>query len=66
MGGGTAWVLPDRRDREPLILETVKLAVELGIDVNAANTDGRTALDAAAQQKLESVVKFLTEQGARP
>ncbi len=66
MGGGTAWVQPDRREREALMLETVKLAVELGLDVNAANTDGRTALDAAASQKLESVVKFLTENGARP
>ena len=31
-------------------LEAVKLAVELGVDVNAANTDGRTALDAAKPQ----------------
>ena len=64
MGGGAAWVQPDRREREALMLETVKLAVELGIDVNAANTDGRTALDGAAAQKLESVVKFLAGQGA--
>jgi ankyrin repeat protein len=66
MGGGTAWVQPDRREREALMLETVKLAVELGIDVNAANTDGRTALDAATAQRIESVVTFLTEKGARP
>jgi uncharacterized protein len=65
MGGGTAWVQPDRREREALMLETVKLVVELGVDVNAANTDGRTALDQAASQKLESVVKFLAENGAR-
>ena len=51
MGGGTAWVQPDRGEREALMLEAVKLAVELGVDVNAANTDGRTALDAA--QALE-------------
>jgi uncharacterized protein len=66
MGGGTAWVQPDRREREALMLETVKLAVDLGIDVNAANTDGRTALDAATSQRLESVVTFLSEKGARP
>ena len=36
MGGGTAWVQPDRGEREPLTLEAVKLAVELGVDVNAA------------------------------
>jgi ankyrin len=66
MGGGTAWVQPDRGEREALTLEAVKLATELGIDVNAANTDGRTALDAAKALKYETVVKFLVEQGARP
>jgi ankyrin len=64
MGGGTAWVQPDRHEREALTLETVKLAVDLGVDVNAANTDGRTALDAAKAQKYDSVVAFLVEKGA--
>lgn len=67
MGGGTnAWVQPDRSQREALTLEAVKLAVELGVDVNAANTDGRTALDAARALKFETVVKFLVEHGAKP
>jgi ankyrin len=60
MGGGSAWVAPERRERERLILETVKLAVELGVDVNAKNADGRTALDAAKAAKLDSVAAFLT------
>src|SRR5579864_5239449 len=47
MGGGTAWVQPARSQREALTLEAAKVAAELGVDVNAANTDGRTALDAA-------------------
>jgi ankyrin repeat protein len=64
MGGGTAWVEPPRREREALTLEAVKLAVELGVDMNAANTDGRTALDAARALRYESVVKFLVEKGA--
>ena len=66
MGGGTPWVQPDRRERESLTLEAVKYAVELGVDVNAANNDGRTALDAAKTAKYESVVAFLVEHGARP
>jgi ankyrin repeat protein len=66
MGGGMAWVQPDRAQREALTLEAVKLAAELGVDVNAANTDGRTALDAATALKYETVVKFLVEKGARP
>ncbi len=64
-GGGAAWVQPDRREREALMLEAVTLAVEQGADVNAANTDGRTALDAARALKFERVASFLVEHGAR-
>ena len=55
----------DVGEREALMLETVKLAVELGVDINAANTDGRTAFD-AARLGYESVFKFLVEKGAKP
>ena len=65
IGGGVAWVDIDRSEREALTLEAVKLAVELGVDVNAANTDGRTPLDAARALRYDSVVQFLTEKGAK-
>lgn len=65
MGGGVAWVPVPKAKREPLALESVKLAAELGIDVNATNTDTRTALDAAQSLKYQSVAAFLTEKGAR-
>ena len=65
-GGGTAWVPPERSQREALMLETVKLAVDLGVDVNAMNTDGRTALDAAKALKFETIVTYLTSKGAKP
>jgi ankyrin repeat protein len=65
MGGGDAWILPDRSQREALMLEAATLAAEVGVDVNAVNTDGRTALDAAKALKYETVVKFLVEKGAR-
>ena len=65
-GGGNAWVQPDRSQREALALETVKLAVELGVDVNAVNTsDGRTALDAAKTLKYETVAAYLESKGAK-
>ena len=64
MGGGTAWVEVRRGEREALSLEAVKVAIELGANVKAANEEGRTALDAAKSLKHESVVKFLVEQGA--
>jgi uncharacterized protein len=65
-GGGQPWVEIDRSQRESLALETAKLLVDLGVDVNASNTDGRRVLDAAKNLKFESVVAFLTEKGAQP
>jgi uncharacterized protein len=65
MGGGTGWVQPDRREREALMLESVRIAAEQSLDLNARNSDGRTALDAARASKFESVASFLMEQGAR-
>ena len=63
------WVDVEKFEREALTLETVKLAVELagqgGLDLNVANTDGRTALDAAKGLKYDSVINFLTEKGAK-
>jgi ankyrin repeat protein len=59
------WVDIEPKEREALTLETVKLAVELGSDLNTANTDGRTALDGAKALKYDSVVSFLTEKGAK-
>src|SRR6185295_7436403 len=59
------WVEVERLEREPLMLETVKLAAELGADLNLLNTDGRSALDAAKGLKFESVVDFLVAKGAK-
>jgi ankyrin repeat protein len=60
------WVEMERAAREAVMLETVKLAVELGADLNLANTDGRTALDAAKALRYQTVVDFLVAKGARP
>jgi ankyrin len=65
MGGGRAWVQPPRGEREALTLEAVKIAVDLGVDVNAANADGRTALDGAQALKYESVISYLAAHGAK-
>jgi ankyrin len=64
-GGGAAWVDLPRARRESQTLEAVKLAVEAGVDVNAAAADGRTALDAAQALKQASVIKYLEEHGAK-
>jgi ankyrin repeat protein len=59
------WVDLERSEREPAALEAVKLAVELGADLNLVNTDGHTALDAAKTLRYQSVVDFLVEKGAK-
>ena len=46
-------------------IDAVKVAVELGADVNAADANGDTALHLAAFHGFESVVRFLVSRGAR-
>jgi ankyrin repeat protein len=45
--------------------EAVRIAVELGADVNAANEDGQTALLGAAGNGANEVVQFLAQKGAK-
>ena len=56
----------DRRnpDEEARALEAVKLTVELGLDVNAANTARRTALHGAASVGADPIIEFLASKGA--
>jgi len=61
----TAWVPAREGEREALALDTAKLAVELGVDVNVANSDGPTALAAARNLGDDAVVRFLKDNGAR-
>jgi ankyrin repeat protein len=65
MGRGAGFAAPEAAEREALALEGVKLAAELGVDVNAADADGRTALETATALKYKSVIEFLTEKGAK-
>jgi ankyrin repeat protein len=54
----------ESRLTEARALETVKAALELGADVNAANDSGNTALHGAAYIKSNTLVQFLVDQGA--
>jgi ankyrin repeat protein len=51
-------------DHEPEALEAVKMLVELGNDVNAANDRGETALHGAAYRGAPSIAAYLVEKGA--
>jgi ankyrin repeat protein len=52
-------------DEEKNAIDAVKLALELGSDVNAANDYGQTALHLAAYLKADKFVRFLIENGAK-
>ena len=56
---------PDPVEREAVTLEAVRVAAELGVDVNTANAVGETALHAVAARGYDTVIAYLVEQGAR-
>ena len=55
---------PDPVKQAAIALEAVRLAIELGVDVNTANADGNTALHAAASRGYDGVIELLVENGA--
>jgi ankyrin repeat protein len=50
---------------QPDIIESIKLCLAAGADINAADSNGRTALFGAAQQGFDKVVQFLADNGAK-
>ena len=55
---------PDRTDDERLTLELARITLDLGLDVNAADQRGDTALHSAVRQGFESVIEFLAARGS--
>ena len=49
---------------EERAIETIKLLLELGADINAANEFGETALHGATYHAALKVIQFLVERGA--
>ena len=49
---------------EDQAVEAIALAIELGLDVNAATDRGETALHGATRHAAHDVIRFLVEQGA--
>jgi hypothetical protein len=50
---------------EPEVLEAVRVALELGADINGVDKNGDTAMHGAASKHVPSVVEFLARSGAR-
>jgi ankyrin repeat protein len=47
------------------VLEAVQAALDLGIDINAVDNNGETAMHGAAYKNLPNVVKLLAAKGAK-
>jgi ankyrin repeat protein len=63
MAAGYAWRRGDGL-KESDSLEAVKLCVKLGVDVNAKNDLGQTAMHAAVFKGADTIIRFLVAQGA--
>jgi ankyrin len=62
---GVNWVFDQTYDEgQPALLEAVKLCVELGLDVNAVNSMGLTAMHGAANRGSDEIIKYLASLGA--
>lgn len=63
---GVNWVFNQTyTEGEPALLEAVKLCVELGMDVNAKNSMGLTAVMGAANRGSDSIIEYLVSKGAK-
>jgi ankyrin repeat protein len=63
---GINWVFNQTYDEgQAHLLEAVKMCYELGLDVNAVNSMGLTALHGAANRGSDEIITFLAEKGAR-
>lgn len=66
LAAGVGFVEGSRRYRsERDALEAVKLAAGAGVDVNATNANGQTALHGAVYRAGNSIIRYLIELGAR-
>jgi len=62
---GVNWVVAQTWTESPQqLLEAVKLCVELGMNVNQANSMGITALHGAANRGSDDIIRFLVDKGA--
>ncbi len=55
---------PPPRETESMTLEAVRIAVSAGVDVDAKDSSGRPAADAARARRYDDVVAFLAEHAA--
>ena len=64
VAAGLGRYLAESRVTEVSALATVKLAIELGGEINALNDSGNAALHGAAHTKANTIITFLAGNGA--
>ena len=62
---GAGRMLGENTVKQAALLEAAKLALERAADVNAVDDYGNTALHYAAYNRVDAVVEFLVDRGAR-
>jgi len=50
---------------ESTSIQAIQICLDHGVDINAFNNNGQTALHRAAQRGADQIVKFLAERGAK-
>jgi ankyrin repeat protein len=65
LAAGLSWTMGITNVDEKDALEAIKICIEQGVDVNAANDKGDTALHGAAASGRNEVVTFLVDKGAK-
>ncbi len=55
---------PNPAEDERLVVEAARVAIDAGVDVNATDAAGNTALHTAARRRLDTVVRLLAHSGA--
>jgi uncharacterized protein len=54
-----------RYKTEPQAIEAIRILLDAGLDIDAVDSRGRTALHGAAMQGYDDVIRFLAARGAR-
>jgi uncharacterized protein len=65
LAAGLSWTMGITNVDEKNALEAIKICVEQGVDVNAVNDKGETALHGAATSGRNEVISYLVEKGAK-
>ncbi len=62
---GVGWRDGKTRGTDAEVIDAIKICLDLGVDINAANAQGDTAMHGAASRSGDPIIQFLADHGAR-